>query len=260
MEKERAIELWQEYLVGEIDQNQEKELNEFLAANPEFENELSGLEKTWALFDEIDRPEPSTQMDARFYAMMAAQTSKPKTENPLNALVAWFASGWQVGLASLFIGLLAGWFLLPSQQQTQDIAQLSSEISDMKTMMMLTLIEQPKAQDRIQAVNISNDLDGSDQRVINALVSTLNSDDNMNVRLSALESLANFGEEPMVRKALVQAIASQENSLMQVAIADILVQIQAKNSVDELEKLKDTIEDDLVKDHLEESIKTLKNI
>ena len=191
--------------------------------------------------------------------MMANQSEKVTRENPIATFVNWVASGWQVGLASLFIGLIIGWWMLPSQKQNQDIEQLTSEISDMKTMMMLTLIEQPKAQDRIQAVSLSTELDGSDERVIDALVTTLNSDDNMNVRLSALESLANFGQEPIVRKSLVEAIASQDNPLMQVAIADILVQIQAKNSVEELEKLKESIEDDLVKDHLEQSIKTLKN-
>ena len=129
----------------------------------------------------------------------------------------------------------------------------------MKTMMMLTLIEQPKAQDRIQAVSMTSELDGNDDRVTNALVSTLNMDDNLNVRLSALESLSNFHKVPMVRRALVEAIAAQDNPLMQVAIADVLVKIQAKNSVDELEKLKESIDDDLVKEHLEESIKTLKN-
>lgn len=260
MDKERAIELWQEYLTREISNENEQALNAFLAANPEFKNELAGLEETWNLFDQFERPEPSAQMDARFYAMMAAETSKQPKEKPILSLAHWLVNGWQVGLASLFIGLLVGWWLLPSRQQSQDIKQLSSEIADMKTMMMLTLIEQPKAQDRIQAVSLSTQLDGSDERVINVLISTLNYDENLNVRLSALESLSSFGKKPMVRKALVQAIAWQENPLLQVAIADVLVQIQAKNSIDELEKLKESIKDEMVKEHLEESIKTLKNI
>lgn len=259
MDKERAIELWQDYLMGDLSSEAEKQLNDFLSANPEIKTEFAGLEDTWKLFDQVERPEPSSQMDARFYAMMASQGSQLQKENPLDRVVGWLLNGWQVGLASLVVGLFIGWWLLPTQQQSQDIAKLTNEVSDMKTMMMLTLIEQPKAQDRIQAVNLSTELDGNDDRVIEALVSTLNMDENLNVRLSALESLSTFHKVPYVRRALVEAIASQDNPLMQVAIADVLVKIQAKNSVEELEKLKESIEDELVKDHLEESIRTLKN-
>ncbi len=261
MNKEEAIALWQDQLAGTLDSEQERELNEFLIEHPEVKAELADLEQTWMMMDHIDRPEPSSEMDARFFTMMAKYDSKESTaEFPLAGIIRWFLNGWQVGLASLIIGLLIGWWMLPSQQQSQDVKQLSSEIQDMKTMMMLTLIEQPKAQDRIQAVSLSTELKGTDKRVINALISTMNADDNLNVRLSALESLTGFGQESTVREALVKAILEQQSPIMQVAIADALVLIQAKNSVDELEKLKETIEDDLVKDHLEESIKTLKSI
>ncbi len=262
MDKEKAIELWQDYLTGELAESEEKELKEFLASNPKVKSEFNDLEQTWVLFDNIDRPEPSEQMDARFHGMMAAYRSAKKeyTRSVFDVITDWLARGWQVGLASLMIGLLAGWWMLPSQNQKEDLQVLSSEIQDMKKMMMLTLIEQPKAQERIRAVNLVSELQSADEAVIEALILALNSDENVNVRLAALESLLLYGNVPEVRTELIQSIQFQESPLMQVSIADALVAIQAKNSVEILEKLKDTIEDDLVKDKFEESIKNLKSI
>ncbi|MEQ9402441.1 MAG: hypothetical protein RIM99_02545 [Cyclobacteriaceae bacterium] len=261
MKKEKALELWQDRLTGEISEQEERELKSFLDINPEVAAEWKDLEQTWELFSEIERPEPSLQMDARFEGMMAAwQTSRRQHSNSImDSFVAWFTKGWQVGLAALVLGLFVGWWLLPTQGQKEDISQLSSEIQDMKKLMMLTLIEQPKAQERIRAVNMVSDMPSADEKVIEALITTLNYDDNLNVRLASLESLLNYGDKPEVRHALIDALKMQESAIMLVSIADALVTIQEKSSIDEMEKLKESVKDQLVKDKLEESIKTLTN-
>lgn len=260
MKKERIIEIWQEKIAGEISEENEKSLHEYLEANPTVASELKEMEQTWELFDEIERPEPSATMDARFEGMMAAYIEKQKTPLPnvLDWIVAQMTRSWQVGLASLAMGLFIGWWMLPSQNQQQDIQQLSNEIQGMKEMMMLTLIEQPKAQERIRAVNMAAELPRADQRVIDALVTTLNNDENVNVRLASLESLVRYVDQPEVRQALVDALQMQESPLLLVAIADVLVQIQEKSSVETMEQLKENTEDELVKDKLEQSIKTLR--
>jgi len=262
MKKEKALELWQDKLAGEISGSDEKALETFLKANPELASEWGDLEQTWMLFDEIDRPEPSTQMDARFDGMLAAyQSAKKQHSAPfLDSIVSWLTKSWQVALASMVLGLFIGWWMLPSQNQVQNISQLSSEIQDMKKLMMLTLIEQPKAQERIRAVNMASELPSADEKVIEALITTLNKDDNLNVRLASLEALLLYGKRPEVRAALVEALKVQDSAIMLVAIADALVTIQEKSSVEAMEQLRDTVEDGLVKDKLNESIKSLSSI
>lgn len=257
----KAEELWQDKLTGNLSKNEEKALADFLTSNPEKAKELKELEQTWDLFEEIERPEASEAMDARFEGMMDAYAEKQKEVRPnmLDWIVAQMTKSWQVGLASLVMGLFIGWWMLPSQDQKQDIAQLSSEIQSMKEMMMLTLLEQPKAQERIRAVNLAAELPKADTKVINALISTLNHDDNINVRLASLESLVRYVDEPDVRHALVDALKMQESPLVLVAIADVLVAIQEKSSVDAMEQLKENTDDEIVKEKLNESIQTLKN-
>lgn len=262
MKKEKALELWQDKLAGDISISEQSELESYLASNPAVATELKDLEQTWELINEIERPEPSLQMDARFEGMMAAYQSS-KTSNSvsfIDTVFAWLNRSWQVGFAALVLGLFIGWWMLPSQNQKNDINQLSGEIQEMKKLMMLTLIEQPKAQERIRAVNMVSDISGADEMVIEALITTLNHDDNLNVRLAALESLLNYGEKAEVRHALIDALKMQESAIMLVSIADALVLIQEKNSVGAMEELRDSVEDGLVKDKLEESIKSLRSI
>ncbi|MEO9482995.1 MAG: HEAT repeat domain-containing protein [Ekhidna sp.] len=259
--KKKAAELWQDKLTGDISENEEKALAQFLEANPDVASELKELEQTWNLFAAIERPEPSEAMDARFAGMLTAYAEKQQTARPnvLDWIVERMTSSWQVGLAALVMGLFIGWWMPPSQNQKQDIIQLSNEIQSMKEMMMLTLIEQPKANERIRAVNMAADLPNADEKVVNALIATLNMDENVNVRLASLESLVRYVDEPNVRQALVDALTKQESPLVLIAIADVLVAIQEKSSVDELEQLQKSTKDEFVKEKLNESIKTLKN-
>lgn len=259
--KKKAEELWQDKLAGDISDKEEKALAQFLEANPDVATELKDLEQTWDLFEEIERPEPSEKMDARFEGMMAAYKEKQKTVRPhvLDWIVERMTNSWQVGLASLVMGLFIGWWMLPSQNQKEDIQQLSSEIQSMKEMMMLTLIEQPKAHERIRAVNLAAELPRADEKVVNALITTLNNDENLNVRLASLESLVRYADQPDVRQALVDALTMQDSPLVLVAIADVLVAIQEKSSVETLEQLEKNAEDEFVKEKLNESIKTLKS-
>lgn len=261
MKKERALELWQDKLAGDISVSEANELESYLASNPKVATELKDLEQTWELFDGIERPEPSVQMDARFDGMMAAyrSSSSSNSTSVVDMVFAWLNRSWQVGLAALVLGLFIGWWMLPSQNQKDDINQLSGEIQEMKKLMMLTLIEQPKAQERIRGVNMVSEM-GADEKVIEALITTLNHDDNLNVRLASLESLLNYGKRPEVRHALIDALKMQESAIMLVSIADALVLIQEKNSVEAMEELRDSMEDGLVKDKMEESIKSLRSI
>ena len=260
MEKEQIISLWQEKMQGSITDADDQLLALELRKDQELAKELSVLEQTWELFEEIDRPEPSAQMDARFDGMMAAYTenSAAKRSSLLDLVLAHLSRSWQTGLAALVIGLFIGWWMLPTQNQQEDINTLSSEIQSMKEMMMLTLIEQPKAQERIRAVNLAAELPDADETVIEALVTTLNHDENVNVRLASLESLTRYLDRPEVRHALVDALKMQDSALVLVAIADILVQIQERSSLETMEKLKESVKDDLVKEKLEQSILSLR--
>jgi len=76
-------------------------------------------------------------------------------------------------------------------------------------------------------------------RVTTALFKTLNEDSNVNVRLAALEALKPYVADDTVRQQLIASIAYQRSPLVQLALADLMVAIQEKKSVDALRKVLD---------------------
>ncbi|MEM6644160.1 MAG: HEAT repeat domain-containing protein [Bacteroidota bacterium] len=259
MTEEEIIALWQEQVAGEITDEDQEKLNQALEAHPEYAVELQNLKKTWNLFQEIETPEPSPRMDEKFEDFLSSQRAKrPVPPHFWDALIAAIQGGWRVGISSLIIGVLVGWWFIPAENESSDLQYLSEEVAELKEMMMLTLIQQPQAQERIKAVNMAGELPKADIDVINALITTLNQDKNLNVRLAALESLIKYDESPKVRSALIDALEIQESPLILVAIADALVQFQEKGSIEALEKKRDEISSGILKDKLASTIQKIR--
>ena len=144
----------------------------------------------------------------------------------------------RLALASviLFLGFAGGyWFQRPSGGG--DVAALTEEVSELKEMMMLSLLEKESATDRLRAVSLTSELGKASDKVTNALFSTLNNDPNVNVRLAALEALIPFTSDSKVREGLVRSIAFQDSPLVQVNLAELMAAMQEKKSVSELKKL-----------------------
>ena len=124
--------------------------------------------------------------------------------------------------------------------------------------MMLSLLKDPSASQRIQAVSYTEELSSVDLKVIGALFTTLNEDPNVNVRLATLEALVRLAGEPRVREGLVRSIDLQDSPLMQSAIADAMVKLQEKSSVKSLQRLLNKKDlNKMVKINIEKSIQKL---
>ncbi|MDH4198659.1 MAG: HEAT repeat domain-containing protein, partial [Candidatus Aminicenantes bacterium] len=80
----------------------------------------------------------------------------------------------------------------------------------------------------------TDDLDGE---MIQALLRTLNDDPNVNLRLAAAESLAGQARNPAVRRGLIESIDRQESPLVQLALADILLDLGEKGAAPSLDRL-----------------------
>ena len=149
--------------------------------------------------------------------------------------------------AAMMTGVLIG-YVIPrrSSAQVSEVAKLQSEMESLKETVMLNLLQKESTTDRLKAVSYSYDLDQSSHRVINALLTTLNEDNNINVRLASVEALQQYGTQPWVRTQLVKSISRQHSPLVQVALAECMVALKEKTSVIEFKKLidsKDTPED-----------------
>ncbi len=109
------------------------------------------------------------------------------------------------GIALFVLGWFsASWFGI-SASGDDKLAGLSGEVRELKETLVLTMMEQTSTVERIKAVNMVAEFETADLRIIENLLKILDTDNNDNVRLLALEALVRYAGNEEVRKGLCKA-------------------------------------------------------
>lgn len=237
-------------LTDSLGLEERRELDNHLANCPDCQKEFQASLKMWNLMEDVHIPEPSDTMVAGFKAILQNYKKENVThEGHMPAWINKLQELWHLqvkprfafGLIMIVIGSGIGYLLNRPEQNklayNRQIDSLSSQVSEMKQMMMLSLLQDPSASQRIRAVGYTEEINKADDKVINALLETLNEDPNVNVRLITLEALVKYANEARVREGLVQSLIKQDSPLLQSAIADVMVKLQEKRSVQYMQKL-----------------------
>ncbi len=180
--------------------------------------------------------EPSEKMRTNFMSMIEEEKlkaiaieAKPiKASNAQNqhARFRFINPMYQVaaGFAILISGLLMGLLINKNNgTNTTDLIALQNEVSYMKQVVMLSKLDQASPSSRIQAVNYVDELSSPDPKIIDALINTMNTDENSNVRLAATTALARFTNNQTVREALINSLAIQEDPMVQITLINIMI-------------------------------------
>jgi hypothetical protein len=145
-----------------------------------------------------------------------------------------------------------------SSYMPKKLDTMQREIKEMKEAMLYSLIDNESASQRIKAVSYTEEMANPDQHVIQVLVSTLNHDKNVNVRLAALYSLASFADSRQVRDSLVTSLPKQTEPLIQVMLINLLAEKRDNRAIEPIRDIisnKNTLP--AVKDAAQRSLKTM---
>jgi hypothetical protein len=245
MNRKKKIRLITEYLLNE-DAEDKNKMRGFLIENGIKEEELEELGQLTDQLNKLPDREPSEKMKATFYSRLEEYKSSLAQNEPRVYKLDTLAEGLRhpalmrklayAAVLLVLVGLAALWFRSELKYKNE-VTSMISQMQDMQKMMMLTLLEQPSPTDRLKAINISTQINNADDKIIDALLNTLNNDENVNVRLMAVEALYNYVDNPKVRIGLIRSIEKQESPIVQIALADVMVMLQEKRSVSELKKL-----------------------
>jgi HEAT repeats/Inner membrane complex protein len=139
-----------------------------------------------------------------------------------------------------------------------EIGNLKKEMQETKDLLILSMLKRESPSERIQAVNYSYDLQRPDEKVLQALIYTLDYDRNINVRIAAADAIERFGYNPEVRDALIKSLMKQQEPTLQISIIDLLTKFNERRALPALRLL---VEDDgtpsFVRQKAEESSKVL---
>jgi len=192
------------------------------------QTEAHELRDLWGTLGALPEEDPSLEMRTRFYDSLRARRQR---EGERRKAFWWVrhpvfqAAG---AAAILVIGIATGY--LVRGRDSSEVSQLRGEVYNMRQLVALSLLQQQNASDRLRGVNYAYRVEQSDPQVLSALLTTLDHDSNVNVRLAAVDAVRNFTDSPVGRKGLVQALAKQDSPLVQIAILDQIVELHEKSA------------------------------
>ncbi len=248
MKCEEIGELLPDYLQGrhaELAGEVEKHLAGCIACGEE-----AALWKNLALLPE---EQPSPALESRFKVMLESfqegrweKTSLAAEKSKAPVPMLWGLGNWRqipaAGIVWACLFLVCG-FLIgrqsdrgPNTEVQKQLADLQGELAATRQTVALSMLQQQSASQRLEGVSWSTRLPEPDPKVMGALLHTLRFDNNVDVRLAALDALSRYAGRPEVRRELVDVLESQQSPLVQIALIDLLVDLHDKSAVPQFKK------------------------
>jgi hypothetical protein len=199
------------------------------------DEDIESIARINDLIDMVPVAEPSSSMDSRFYKTL--EEERPEHEITRRNSMRWEWIRIAAGIALFLLGWFMSSWVGQKTYSTGEVAKLSGEMKDLKETLVLTMLTQTSTLDRIKAVNMVNEFENADERIIKSLLGALNSDDNDNVRLLSLEALLKYSGNPVVREGLIGSIKFQSSPMIQLRLAEVMVAMDEKRAAPEFQKI-----------------------
>lgn len=247
MNCEQVTGLLPDYLQGNVSAEQGKKMEEHLAECAECRDEVA----IWNKLSLLPIEKPSLASRERFDAMLQAYRSG-RDDRAVAGSGAQRASFWNAlrwlrspagavawSLAVLALGVYIGWHNnTATDARVQDLAAMHAELSSMRQLVALSMLQQQSASGRLEGVTWTRREGHLDPQVLSALLHTLRYDSSVDVRLAALDALSGHAAQPQVRSSLIDALQEQQSPLVQVALIDQLVEWRDRQAAPNLQKLR----------------------
>lgn len=220
-----------------IDQKLDKATHEAIgrhlescASCRELHSELSSF---LTYMDRLPQPGSPEGMKEEFMALAAEVEIPRQRKTPVIQLWMKIAA-----MVVLFAGTYWIGYRIGAGKGEVAATQLASQLNEQKQQVMLASLRDYTGPQKIEAVyNISKSGNASDE-LIDALVYTMNSDKNVNVRLAAINALTEMMDKnERVKKELIRSLSVQENSLLQISLIQVLTQSGVKEAKEEIESI-----------------------
>ena len=226
-------------------------------------NEFSALELTWNALGALPVEKPSPDLEFRFSAMLDGYIRGEKNSKPVQSWRKRLQSWWQVPhpafqIALAVLLLATGFGLGRLQPSRSELTQLKREVTEMRQVLMLSMLNQPSPLTRLGGINLSRQLPEPNPEIISALLQTIEVDPNVNVRLAAIDALTRFEKFPRIGGEMLKALPRQNSPLVQIAMIDFLIARKNHGVLTVFQKLvQENTLNPAVKSHLQWGIEQL---
>ncbi len=237
MECNNIKELIIEYMDGSLTSKEAEKVDAHISLCEECRQELEAMKSLWLGLDDLKMEKVSDRLKSNINKMIDTYnlgTCDAGNVKFQASFIKWLESWWPrrpvIQLAStmalLIIGLLTGFSIGSRTESKNEIVQLKTDVNQLQQVIMTSILDQNSAIERIRGLSMTGMVKNSDKEFYSTLLLILNSDSNVNVRLAAVNALANFSGNEYVRRELVKSLSLQSSPLVQVSLIDLLATIK----------------------------------
>ena len=251
MKCEHIAELLPDYLQGNLSPEQHQNVEAHLEKCADCSEEVVIWRKLSLLPVDQPGPESRARFEAMLQAYQAGRSNQPADDShrrkPDSAwnwnVFHWLRSpvgamAW--GVALLTIGVFAGLRLAAPKPPSPDFAAMQIELTSMKQLVVLSMLQQQSASARLEGVTWSTREQQLDPQVLSALLRTLRYDASVDVRLAALDALSRHGRQPQVQNGILDSLQQEQSPLVQVALIDLMLEWRDRDAAHRLQELEQT--------------------
>ncbi len=228
------------------------------ASNSEIQQELGHSEHAdlWQQLESLEPVQPSENLRREFYDQLSQQTRRRRSmfRRLLHGFRQITAPQLMASAASLAIGLALGLMLQTGAPPAADdttltsngqMDQMQQQITDLSSLMALSLLEKDHAADRLRGVHaassvITDDADASSLQVTQlamALLERAANDGNNRVRSAAVEALGPQLSSSSVADELFSLLEKTESAPLQLQLVELIMRWGDGNQLDQLWQL-----------------------
>lgn len=227
-------------LKGLLTDDDARRLERHLAGCPACREEAQAIGNLWVGMDALNDDVPHERMRARFHAALVAYERRDDATFAAH----WLERLWprrplfqaSCAVALLVAGIVAGYSLRPADQRALAELQQLTALQDELRSVPVVLLGHQSASERLRGVEWSRRVE-VDARAVDALLEAARRDPNLNVRLAAVEALGGYLDRPVVVPALTDTLARENVPLMQVTLAELLLERGVSGSTAVVEQM-----------------------
>lgn len=283
MNCQRIQESFIDYQDGSLAADESAQVRAHLATCPTCQREWSALQEISRKLAMFPSEEPSPRLREQFYAMLDTHQREADAPSPFalarsrldrffSALLPrepalQFAFALALTAGGIFVG--GRFFTQPpvvttvpvaDESAKAELAALKAQMNSMGQLVTYSLLAQQSTSERIQGVLATMDLKTPDRKVLTDLVGALAFDPSVNVRLSAVEALAQHAEDKLVRAGVLSALPRETAPLVQVAMIELLASTRDEAAGPVFDRLsRDEATDKNVRDAARRALAILRN-
>ncbi len=241
-----------EYIDGKLDKKATEAISLHLKSCDsctEIYNEFNSFLKFTDKLPEISPPEG---MKEEFLDMMESEDQFIQNKTTIIPMWAKVAATILVVFGTFISGYFSG-----SKQNNEQLLQ--TEITQLKQEVLLAGLRDYSGPQKIAAVYNIKTSGQSGDNLVDALVYTMNSDKNVNVRLAAINALSEMMDNnETIKTMLINSLSIQENPLLQISLIQVLTEAGVTEAKEKIETIsEDENTDQNVKMYAKNMIKTI---